>query len=135
MPKSANVRTTSRPDGTHWWLGVLSAPAAWMFVEGVGYVVSPRECSAGRVLETDTLRIRVTQLVICAVGLVVAINGLRVALSQQRALAAAAPTTAAIDGRKRFMAISGIHLSVLFIGGIVLFALSALFLDVCERII
>lgn len=131
MPISPNILAATPPSRKHWWLGVVSAPAAWMFVEGVGYVVSARECASG--LETDTIQIRVTQLVICAVGLIVAINGLRVALSQHRALAAATPSAAAIQSRMRFMATSGVIVSTLFIGGITLFALSALFLDVCER--
>jgi hypothetical protein len=131
MATSSNLPVTSPPRQKYWWLGVLSAPAAWTFVEGLGYVVSARQCPAG--LATNTLQVRVTQLVICAVGLIVSLNGLRIALAEHRALAASAPSGAAIDGRRRFMATSGVLVSVLFIGGIVLFALSALFLDVCER--
>lgn len=133
MATSPNIAAPAPISRKHWWLGVLSAPAAWTFVEGVGYVVSARQCSPGA--QQNTLQIRVIQLVICAVGLIVAINGFRIAWSQHRALAATSPSGSAIDGRARFMAASGVLLSILFIGGIVLFALSALFLDVCKRVV
>lgn len=133
MPTAPSVTASAPLSRTRWWLGVLSAPVAWSFVEGVGYVVSARQCAPG--VGIATTQIRLTQLVICAVGLFVAINGLRVSLSHHRALAAATPSTAPIRGRLRFMATSGVILSALFIAGIVLFALSAVFLDVCERAI
>jgi hypothetical protein len=131
-PRSSIAAHATPPTRSRWWLGVLSAPLGWLFVEGVGYVVSARECS--RRVDIDTTHIRVTQLVICGIGLIAAVNGLRVSLSQHRALRA---TTGGADtpmqGRRRFMAASGVILSTLFIGGIVLFAINALFVDVCER--
>jgi len=104
-----------------------------MFVEGLGYVVSARECA--RPIDIDTTHIRVTQLVICAVGLIAAVNGLRVALAYHGALRAATATNTAMQGRRRFLATSGVIVSALFIGGIVLLAINALFTDVCERAI
>jgi hypothetical protein len=132
MTGSPSAAPSASFNRKHWWLGVLSAPAAWLFVEGLGYVVSARQC-AGPVAP-GVARIRITQLVICAIGLIVAINGLRIALSYHRALAAAPVSDdAPIQGRWRFMAASGVMLSVLFIGGIVLIAISASSLNVCDR--
>jgi hypothetical protein len=133
VARSPIAAASTPPSRSRWWLGVLSAPLAWMFVEGLGYVVSARECS--RPIDVDATRIRVTQLVICAIGLIVAVNGLRLALAYHHALRAAAATDTAMQGRRRFMATSGVILSALFIGGIVLFAINALFTDVCQRAI
>jgi len=133
VARSPNAAASTPPSRNRWWLGVLSAPVAWMFVEGVGYVVSARECS--RHIGVDTAHIRVTQLVICAIGLIAAVNGLRIALAHHRALRAETAADSALQGRQRFMAASGVILGALFIGGIVLFAVNALFLDVCERAI
>lgn len=131
-PTSPSAAASASFNRKHWWLGVLSAPAAWVFVEGLGYAVSARQCA--RPVGPSAVPIRIAQIVICAIGLIVALNGLRVALSYHRALATMTMTNnAPIHGRWRFMAASGVILSVLFIGGIVLFAISALSLNVCDR--
>lgn len=133
VSRSPIAAASTPPSRSRWWLGVLSAPVAWMFVEGLGYVVSARECA--RSVDIDTTRIRVTQLVICAIGLIAAVNGLRVALAYHRAIRATPATDTAMQGRRRFIASASVILSVLFIGGIVLLAINAVFTDVCERAI
>lgn len=132
MATTPSVPASAPPNPKRWWFGVLLSPVAWTLVAGVGYVVTARECSP--LVGAGTRQVRITQLVICAVGLVMAVGGLWIALRHRRALGVATSTSDAPSlGRARFMAASGILLSVLFIGGIVLMALSALFLDVCER--
>ncbi len=132
MTTPARARGSEAYDRKRGWFGLLLAPAAWTLVEGLGYVLSARECAPSA--SAHATRIRVTQLLVCAIGLVAAIVGLRIALAHQRALGALDATgESPTRERSRFVAASGVLVSALFIGGILLFALSAIVTNVCER--
>ena len=120
-------------DRTRLWLGVLLAPGAWLLVEGVGYVVSARLCAIGVADTTHPAAPSYVQLVICATGFVAALVGLRISVRNLRVNAAADGDETPARGRARFMAMSGVILSVLFTGSIVFYALPAFVLDACHR--
>lgn len=122
-------------DRTRLWLGVLLAPGAWLLVEGVGYVVAARLCALD-VLGADSTHSAApnyVQLLICAAGFVASLVGLWISTRNLRVTSADEADEPPARGRARFMAMTGVLLSVLFAGSIVLYALPAFVLDACHR--
>jgi hypothetical protein len=118
------------------WAGVLLAPTAWMLFEFVGYYVDARGCEFGveGIPLAGTAHPAVAHVIMAVVALVAAVVGLFVSIGNWRAVASNGERAHWAEwGRARFMAYGGIILSVLFIGGIVLFAISPFFIKVCSQ--
>lgn len=117
------------------WMGVLLAPGAWLLTEFVGYYLASRSCESGvrGVPLAGTMMPRAVQIVLCVAALVAALYGLLVAVNNDRAVARHPRSDAPELGRARFMSRAGIFLGILFAGGIVLFALPALFVNACSQ--
>jgi len=114
------------PGAARLWTGMLLAPAAWLLAELGGYFAVARGCEPGRpgvplpapgnpALAQALLAMLLA--VAAAIGLVVAVGNYR-ALPARRA--ADAP---AIEARTRFMAVGGMLVSILFLLGLLFFAL------------
>ena len=110
------------------WTGVLAAPAAWLFAEGVGYVVAARMCepSIGIASSAEATHARTINTIVCLVCLIVALVGLFAAIGNVR-------SRDATNGRATFLSLGGAFTSALFTLGIVLFALPALVVNVCNQ--
>jgi len=118
------------------WLGVLAAPSAWVLAEAVGYWLAARSCEPGErgVPLGGTAYPAVTQVIVALVALGIAVYGLIVSLSNWRALHPQPQRNEQAEwGRAHFMAFSGVLLSALFMGGIVLFGLAPFFVNSCSQ--
>lgn len=117
------------------WAGVLAAPSAWVLMEMIGYYLAARSCEPGTsgVPLAGPANARITQVVLDLVAIAVASAGLAVSIASWRALPQPSPESRAEVGRARFMAFVGVLASVLFLGGIVLFGISPLLVDVCNQ--
>jgi len=118
------------------WAGMLTAPAAWVLTEGLGYYLAARSCElgAGGVPLEGTAHPAVTQAILSLVALLASGAGLFVSLGNWRAVRShTAPGDSAEWGRAHFMAFGGVLLSVLFLVGIVLFALPAFIVSPCSQ--
>jgi len=118
------------------WFGVLAAPAAWAGMEGVGYWLAARSCEPGTggVPMEGTARPALTQVLLAVVMLAIALGGLAVAVHNWRAVQPQARRGDPPEwGRAHFMAFGGVLISVLFVGGIVLFGLPTFLVDACRQ--
>jgi hypothetical protein len=121
---------------TRLWLGVLTAPAAWLLMEIAGYYLAARNCepaiggvSVGRAIHAST-----TQVALDAVAIIAAVSGLWVSVGSWRAFRSMPDRhTSPAWGRARFLALIGVLTSALFLGGIVLFGLSPLLVSPCSQ--
>jgi len=117
------------------WMGVLLAPAAWILTEAVGYYMAARSCEAIRGLPLAGPRypmlaqaaLGIGALIVAGIGLAIAISNLR------RVNGRPVGTEATALGRARFMAYGGVLVSVMFLGGIVMFVLPALIVNACSQ--
>jgi hypothetical protein len=101
-------------------VGILAGPLAWAANEVISYTATAHECSTGSRSLFHALT--VSGLVCCAIGLIAA-----------RSVAAIYPRTS--DGREeriRFMAISGMTLSVAFAVAIIAMAIPNWILSPCD---
>jgi hypothetical protein len=133
--------------GRLWW-GLAAAPVAWALAELVGYPVAARRCEpASRGLRAQSLADpRVWTLGLTALFTMLAISGLWIAISSVRttmhARGAEAPTPqphpmtgdTATWGRAHFMAVAGVFVSSIFVGGTVLYGLPSLIVNVCAQV-
>ncbi|MDQ6612478.1 MAG: hypothetical protein M3Y64_08590 [Gemmatimonadota bacterium] len=112
------------------WSGVLLAPVAWVLAEMLGYYLASRACDAGggiHALGPSHPRFVVIALaVLCAaagaVGIAFSVSNLRRVASTQ-------------DGhRTRFLAMAATTASVIFVVGMLVFAVPAAVLDVCSHV-
>lgn len=117
------------------WIGVLAAPAAWVLMEIVGYYLAARSCEPGTsgIPLLGTSNARVTQVVIDAIAIVIALIGLGTAFRSWRALPQPDRSAAPELGRAQFMAFVGVLVSALFIGGIVLFGIPPFLVNACSQ--
>lgn len=121
---------------TRLWLGVLLAPGAWVLAEAAGYYLAARSCELGvaGVPLLGTAQPRATHIIVCLVALAGAVTGLWIALQNWRAVGDRPRSGDAPElGRARFMSFGGVLLSVLFAGGIVLFAFPGLIVNACSQ--
>jgi hypothetical protein len=126
--------TADRPFETRLWIGVLAAPLAWVAAEGVGFVTSARLCEArpGIYPSANPALARVVNLILCGICLLVALAGLVVAIDNYRRTRSGASTVAI--GRAEFVSLGGVFASVIFASAIVLFAIPALVVNVCNQV-
>ena len=119
---------------TRLWIGMLAAPLAWVAAEGVGFVSSTKLCEArtGLVPDANPALARVVNLILCGICLLVALVGLVVAIDNYRRTRTAASNVAV--GRAEFMSLGGVFASVIFASAIVLFAIPALVVNVCNQV-
>lgn len=115
--------------GARMWTGVLAAPTAWLVAEGVGYVVAARMCepSIAVASSAEAAHARTANAVVCVICLIVALVGLVAAIGNVR------EARAVENGRGTFLAIGGAFSSALFGVGILLFAVPALVVNVCNQ--
>jgi hypothetical protein len=111
------------------WTGVLAAPTAWLVAEGVGYVVAARMCepSIAVASSAESTHARTVNTVVCIICLIIALAGLVAAIGNVRG------ARAVENGRAAFLAIGGAFSSALFTVGILLFAVPALVVNVCDQ--
>lgn len=124
--------TASATFESRLWIGVLAAPLAWVAAEGVGYVTSARLCEAPVGILPSGNPARVANVIICGICLLVALAGLCVAIDnyrQMRSRAANVPF-----GRAEFLSVGGVFASVVFASAIILFAIPALVVNVCNHV-
>jgi hypothetical protein len=121
---------------TRLWLGVLTAPAAWLAMEVTGYYLAARNCEpaiAGASV-TGAIHASTTQVALDAIAIVAALYGLWVSVGSWRAFRSMPDrNTSPAWGRARFLALIGVLTSALFLGGIVLFGLSPLLVNPCRQ--
>lgn len=110
-------------------MGILAAPTAWVVAEGVGYVVVSRLCDP-RLGMARLSTVRIINVIICGVCFAVAAAGLIAALANYRTLHREAALN---DNRATFMTVTGIFGSAVFVAAIVLFAMPALIVNVCDQ--
>ena len=118
------------------WLGVLLAPGAWLVGELVGYYLAARSCEPGPagIPLAGTAYPAPVHIVLELVLAVVAAIGLGLALSSWRRLRDdCAPDEPTAAGRARFMAVTGLVTSALFIFGILLFGFSGFVVNSCSQ--
>jgi hypothetical protein len=139
--------------GRRLWLGVLSAPAAWLVALLAGYAVASRSCEPA----PNGLHLRlavglnVVLIVLALVLLAAALGALWMARDSVRAIDGTRPRKTAVEtaphdddggpqpaasaawGRARFMAAAGVLVAVLFAFGIVLFGFAPLVLSSCTQ--
>jgi hypothetical protein len=124
--------TADGPFETRLWIGMLAAPLAWVAAEGVGFVTSTTLCEARPGIYSNPSLARVVNLILCGVCLLVAIAGLVVAIDNYRRTRSGASSVAI--GRADFMSLGGVFASVIFASAIVLFAIPALVVNVCNQV-
>jgi hypothetical protein len=114
------------------WIGVLAAPLAWVAAEGVGYVTSARLCEAPVGILQSANPARVVNVIICGICLLVALAGLVVAIDNYRRMRTGAANVP--FGRAEFLSAGGVFTSVVFASAIILFAIPALVVNVCNHV-
>ncbi|HEY9225657.1 MAG TPA: hypothetical protein VIP11_03355 [Gemmatimonadaceae bacterium] len=126
--------TITVPGEARLWIGVLAAPLAWGAAEWAGFVASSHLCDdrPGLLPSVHPGEARVANIVICGVFLLIALVGLVVAIDNYRRTRDDAARLA--FGRASFMAIGGFFSSVVFTIAIVLFAMPALIVNVCNQV-
>jgi hypothetical protein len=118
----------------------MAAPAAWSIAEVAGYALAGRHCAVDQHgVAAESVAILVATMVVGAAGWVAAVGNVRDIRRASRSTRdapvndRAGDTTAAV-GRARFMAVSGLLASSLFLAGIALFVVATLTVRVCERV-
>jgi len=124
--------TASASFETRLWIGVLAAPLAWVAAEGVGYVTSARLCEAPVGMLPSGNAARVVNVIICGICLLVALAGLVVAIDNYRRMRTGAANVP--FGRAEFLSVGGVFASVVFASAIILFAIPALVVNVCNHV-
>ncbi len=133
--------------GRLWW-GLAASPVAWVLGELVGYPMVARSCEpASRGVGMAGLAHPRTWMVGLTLLLtVVALSGLWAAVTCMRDTSGArhdSPSPranmvtgdrAAPWGRARFMAVAGVFVSSIFLGGTVLYGLPSLIVNVCAQV-
>lgn len=114
------------------WIGVLAAPLAWVAAEGVGYVSSARLCEAPVGVLRSAEQARVVNVIICSICLLVALVGLAVAIDNYRRMRTAGANVP--FGRAEFLAVGGVFASAVFASAIILFAIPAMVVNVCNHV-
>jgi hypothetical protein len=118
------------------WAGVLIAPSAWVLAEGLGYYLASRSCEPrnGGVPLRGTAHPAVTQAALSIVLILAAAAGLLIAVGNWRGIQPQPSRGDATQwGRAHFMSFAGVLVSVLFIGGIVLFGIPSVLVDACRQ--
>ena len=118
------------------WLGLLLAPGVWAFGELAGYYLAARSCEPGPagVPLRGTAYPAVVHIGLETVAALVAALGVGIALSSWRRLRGECePGDPPAAGRARFMASTGLVVSVLFLFGILLFGFSAFVVNPCSQ--
>ena len=124
--------TASASFESRLWIGVLAAPMAWVAAEGVGYVTSARLCAAPVGMLPSGNAARVVNVIICGICLLVALAGLLVAIDNYRRMRNVAANVP--FGRAEFLSVGGVFASVVFASAIILFAIPALVVNVCNHV-
>ena len=117
------------------WVGILLAPGSWVFMELVGYYLASRGCNTEieGVPLAGTAHPAVTQAILMAAGVIIAVIGLFIALGNWRAVQPSAQRGDTPEwGRAHFMSFGGVLVSTLFTVGIVLFGIPAFLLNACS---
>jgi hypothetical protein len=135
---TAHEDTLQQPTvgGKRLWIGVLTAPSAWVLMEFVGYYLAARSCEPelSGVPFLGTANPRVTQVVLDVVALVAGLVGLSVACGSWRTLRSAPARRSSPElGRAQFLAFVGVLTSALFLGGLVLFGLPPFLVNACSQ--
>lgn len=126
--------TTRLPTNARLWIGVIAAPAAWIVAGGVGFITSALLCGVrpAAVTAARPIPARVVNIIICVLCLLGAVTGFVIAVDNYRRLRARAAESDV--GRDLFMAVVGMFAGAVFIAAIVLFAVPALVLNVCDSV-
>ena len=130
MKPRATLSPTS-PVSPLLWFGVLGAPLAWAVQFGVGYWISEAQCSpTGGQWQ---IPVRSWAIAVGAIGEVVAVSALLVALWLFRGSAGADVKEAPPEGRIRFLAVVGMTIAPLFIFLIAMTAVGTAVLYPCSQ--
>lgn len=117
------------------WIGLTTAPAAWLLGELVGYYVAARGCEIAHGIPLRAgSHPAGADLVVQAVALLTAGAGLYVAATNWRATRDPGGASGdAAAGRAHFMAMAGIVVSAVCTVGIVMFGFSSFVVNACSR--
>jgi hypothetical protein len=118
------------------WLGLLLAPGGWLIGEIVGYYLAARSCEPGPagIPLAGTAYPATVHVVFELVLAIVAAIGLGIALSSWRRVRdERGPDEPTAAGRARFMAVTGLITSALFLFGILLFGFSGFVVNSCSQ--
>ena len=128
------------PSATRLWFGLTAAPAAWSIAEVAGYALAGRHCALDQHgVDPGSIAVLVATMVLGAAGWAAAAGNVRDVRRASRSAHETPGTDRAGEprartSRARFMAVSGLLASSLFLAGIALFVVATLTVRVCERI-
>ncbi|MGH7523696.1 MAG: hypothetical protein ACREK8_05270 [Gemmatimonadales bacterium] len=128
------------PSAARLWFGLTAAPAAWSIAEVAGYALAGRHCALDQPsVAMGSLAVLIATMVLGAAGWAAAVTNVRDVRRASRSTRETPANHPAVEsttpiGRARFMAVSGLLASSLFLAGIALFVLATLTVRVCERV-
>lgn len=113
------------PGAGRLWTGALAGPIAWLLNLGLSYLLTDWSCNTGHEIVIHLVNL---------VALLVALAGAALAWSIWEGAAPSGPTGAPPPiGRVRFMALSGMILSLLFALAIIAQGVPPFILNACQR--